>query len=78
VSLTEGRTRFSQYRPDPPLHILQPIGGEWAAWCTGARADKANTMRRRRCRACTALLREGVAEEMYDQADLDSWLGSTQ
>jgi hypothetical protein len=35
-------------------------------------------MRRRRCRACTALLREGVAEEMYDQADLDSWLGSTQ
>lgn len=77
--IEDGVAVHSQARPDPPVHILQRQENDWRTWCGGGLAHRGmNTLTRRRCRPCTALLREGVAEGMYDEDELQQWLRSTR
>lgn len=78
ASFAEGYANNSKHHPDPPLHIVMPQGNELRTWCGGGLAASGNTVNRLRCKRCTALLREGVDEGNYDQAELDQWLASTR
>ena len=67
----EGIARRSRHRPDPPLHILQRIGSDWATWCTGYPALVEQTVKRRLCPVCRGLLRN-YRDQAVEAGDLEA------
>jgi hypothetical protein len=63
----EGTSKRSETRMDPPLHILAFIGSERVLWCSGGPANKENTVTRRPCPKCMALVLE-----MFDNLEDES------